>query len=478
MYKIKKYFSFLLILIMCISSVYAISFELSYSPIKDKIEISDVAKFKLEIKNNLNKNQTFRIYSLDYPVWDVRTEPIVNPIFLDVESNSKNSIELVIDPLDTKNIITGSHFITIRVKSKTTNEALAIPMIVAITSRESLVQGYTPTIITTVNIPKKIDPREEIPIKINLNNQNVINYTDLTIQIDSNLIKDSIKYELGPEEEKALMLTKRLNPLTSPQKDSFAVTVLKGDKVVVNPIVIPVEIIEYTHKDKEEVKKKFLKTEKEIVFYSNNPDYSEEMKIETSLFKILFTSTKPKAKVLKEDDKRYFVWNVKLDENNSMEVIIVENYRILFIAIILAIILVFIYYKYRSPLSIRKEVKNIIKREGGISGLNVILNIKNRGNKKIEAIELKEVIPNITNIEKDISIGTLKPTQILKHEKKGTIVKWVIDNLEVGEERVLSYKIRHRFPILGDFNLPSATAKFKCNRKEIKTSSNRLSVSS
>lgn len=479
MYRIKKiYFLSLLILIIFISSVYAINFEVNATPIKNKIAIEEEAKFKLEVKNDLNKWQTFRIHTLDYPTWDVHTMPILNPILLDVGPNSKNSIELVVDPLDIKNIITGAHFVNVRVVSKTTNEALGIPLKVIVTSREGLIEGYVPTIITNINIPKQIDPRKEIPIKITLNNQNIINYSDLVIKIDSNLIKDTINYELGRKEEKTLTLTKKLDPLTEPQKDNVVVTILKGERVVVDPITVPIEIIEYISKEEVDVRKKFLKTIKDIAVYSNNEGYDKEIKIETSFFKVLFTSTKPKARILKEDNKRYFVWDVKLDKNNSMKISIIESYRILLFVVILAVILVCVYYYYRSPLTINKEAANVKKREGGISSLKVILRVKNRSNKKIENIELREVVPTIADVEKDLSIGTLKPAKILKHEHRGSIIKWDLEKLGVGEERVLSYTIRAKLPILGALSLPAATAKFKCDNKEVKANSNRLSVGS
>jgi len=478
MRRIKKYILFLLISIICISSVHAISFEINTTPVKNKITIEEIAKFNLNIKNYLNKQQTFRIYTLDYPTWDIYTQPIVNPIELDVAPNSENSVELLVDPLTTKNIIEGPHFVNVRVKSKTTNEVLAIPLKVSVTSTSSLMGGYVPTVITNVIMPKKIDPREEIPIKIILNNQNIINYSELLIKMESNLISDEIKSTLGPKEEKSLIITKKLDSLTSPQKDNFKVTVLMGERIIVNTIVTPIEIIEYSSQDASGIQKKFFKTKKDILFYSNNKDYSGELKIETSLLKSLFSSTKPKAKILEEDNKRYFMWVVKLDENNSMKITIVENYRMLFLVMLLAIILVFVYYIYRSPLVIKKEAKNITKKEGGIFSLKAVLHIKNRSNKKIENIELREVIPNITHIEKDISIGTLKPTKILRHHKKGHIIRWDIDSLDIGEERVMSYKIKAKLPILGDLNLQAATAKFKYNNKHIKTNSNRVSISS
>lgn len=475
---LKKHLLFLLILVIYISSVHAIGFEVNAVPIKNKITISEVAKFKVEVTNSLNKEQTFRIYSLAYPTWDIYTEPIINPILLDVAPGSKNSVELIVNPLTKRNIIEGPHVVSLKVRSKTTNEALSVPLKISVTSTSSLIEGYVPTIITKVKIPKKIDPREEIPIEIILDNQNIIDYPDLRVEINSNLIKDSIDSALGPKETKTLPLTKKLDSFTAPQKDNFEVRVLKGDRVLVNSIVTPIEIIEYSEKGEADIKKRFLKTEKSTIFYSNDKDYSGELKIEISFFKSLLSSTKPKAEILKEGDKRYFVWDIKLDENNSMTVTIIENYRTLFVVIALLILLVVLYFVYRSPLVIRKESKDVKKKEGGIFSLKVVLHVKNRSSKSIKNIELKEALPDIAELEKDISIGTLKPTKLLRHEKKGYIIKWDIDNLEVGEERVLSYKLRARLPVLGDLNLPVTTAKFRYNNKDMKANSNRESVSS
>ncbi len=54
----------------------------------------------------------------------------------------------------------------------------------------------------------------------------------------------------------------------------------------------------------------------------------------------------------------------------------------------------------------------------------------------------------------------------------------MLENLEPGEERVLSYKMRSRLPILGEFNLPSANARSKVDNRVIISNSNRVTVSS
>ena len=91
-------------------------------------------------------------------------------------------------------------------------------------------------------------------------------------------------------------------------------------------------------------------------------------------------------------------------------------------------------------------------------------------------IEITDTIPNITSIEKELFIGTLQPYQVMRHEKKGTILKWKVDDLSAGEERVVSYKMKSRLPILGSLSLEGAVAKYNHKKKDKITRSNTLTV--
>jgi len=471
----KKLILLTLIFSLYISIANAASFDASASPINTRIIIDEFATFELTVKNNLDRYDEYRIYTLDFPTWDVRTEPIVNPITLELEPGEEGSVELVVDPLKIRDI--GTYQISVNVRSKLTNNLIAVPLKVTILSTEPLIQGYVPTVVTGVEIPKKIDPRKEIPIKISLNNQNVIDYPDLVIKLKSNLIKDTINTQLGPKERKTLSLTANIDPLTFPQEDNLIVSVFKGDRSIINPIVRKIEIVEYTEKELVSEEKIFLSTRRNYNFVSNNNEYEGTFRIETSLLGSIFSSTNPKANTITEDGKRYFVFDIKL-ENNNMQVTITKNFIPLFVVILLLIVAVISYYVLRSPLLMIKEASNIVKSEGGISEMTVILHIKNRSKSKIMEIKITDYIPALVTVGHDVSIGSLQPTKILKHEKKGTtLVKWIVDNLDVSEERVLSYRIKSKLSILGSFSLPSAAAVFKSNDKTMTSTSNRLSVS-
>ena len=71
-----------------------------------------------------------------------------------------DQVEIVVDPLKIKDI--GTYQINVNVKSKITNRLLGVPLKVTILSTDPLIQGYVPTVITSLGIPKNIAPREEI----------------------------------------------------------------------------------------------------------------------------------------------------------------------------------------------------------------------------------------------------------------------------------------------------------------------------
>ncbi len=451
----------------------AASFKVDVTPIVDSIVVTDDAKFEFKITNNREEKQEFKIFTLDFPFWDIRTEPLINPIILEIPSESSRSIELLVDPLHVTQV--GAYVVGIYVRSLDTQDTIVIPVEVGIISTEPLIGGYIPTIVTSLAIPEKIDPRKSFQLRINLNNQNMIDYPELTIEFKG-LFTETITESLKPKEEKTVTFEKNIEPLTEAQKGTIVITAFKGDRVVVDPIVKQVEVLEYKTIDHLETKKGFLRTKKEFLFTSNNKNYKGQVEVETTLFKSLFTSTNPNSKTIARDNKRFLVWELELENTNSMSITVTENLLPLLIIIILIVVMIALYCSFRSPLTIRKEAKSIKKSEGGISELKVVLHLRNRGNVPIKEIDMTERVPNLVHVEKEVSIGTIHPEKILRHEKKSTIIKWRIESLDPGEERVLTYKISSKLPILGSLTLSAAGTKFHFKGKVGVTSSNRLNV--
>ncbi len=332
--------------------------------------------------------------------------------------------------------------------------------------------------MATVSIePEEIDPREDITIKVILNNQNVLDHPNLTINIDSNLIKEELQESLGPKEDKTIELVKKLDPMTIPQKDRLVVAVFRGDRVVVNPIIKEFKVSEYTTQRQIPKEQSFLKIRKGIEVSSNRPDYSGTIKVETTPLRNLFLSSYPRANTVKEDSRYYIIWQVKLDENRIMRVYTTENYRPIVVIIGLAIASIIIYFLFRSPIVVSKGAANIKTSHGGVAEAKIVVRVKNRSSKQMTNIEVMDTVPHIAHVEKELSIGSMQPHAILKHPKGGLVIKWSIDTLEPGDERVLSYKMKSMLPVLGEFNLPAANARCKVGNKVVISNSNRVTVS-
>ena len=320
------------------------------------------------------------------------------------------------------------------------------------------------------------DPRNKFTIIVDLNNQNIIDYDELTIKLDSNLIKESIITPLGPKEQKTLQVDVTLDPMTRPQNDNLLVTLHFDNKSIINPQVHKYQISEYVLDRELTEKKGFLSATSSYEITSNNVEYSGDFRVETTLINSIFSSEKPKASLIKEGDKRYFVWELNL-EGNTAQVSVRKNFVPLFVVLVLLVALGIIYLLLRSPVLMIKEAGNQLRKEGGIVELSVIVHVRNRGQKKLEDIEITDLIPSLATVEREVSIGSLQPTKILTHDKKKhTVVKWHINSLDGNEERVLTYKLKSKLAILGTFNLPASTGVFKLDKKTLTTSSNVLQV--
>ena len=473
--KTAKFFLFVSAFLLLAVFAHAASFDTKVTPVKDKIVVDEIAEYDVAIQNNLDSEEEFTIKKAGYPFWDVYTKPLQNPITLKVPAQSSASIRLFVDPLYITSVDT--YTLDVGVVSTRTGQELKAPITIGIKSTEPLIGGYIPTVVTSVQIsPEKIDPREEFKVRIVLNNQNVLDYPNLTVKIESNLFKEELNVPLGPKEDKTIEVVKRIDAMTSPQGDRLVVAVFKDERLIVSPIVRDFEIKEYLSREELPKEQSFLKVRKSVRVTSNDADYKGTIKIEIAPIKSLLLTTYPRAEKIKEDGKQYLMWDIKLGKDKTMQVYITENYRPIVVIAALAAAAIILYFVFRSPLIVRKGIANIGMSEGGISGAKIVVRVKNRSGKQITGIEVIDNLPHIAHVEKELSIGSVQPHAVLAHPKKGMIIKWSIETLEPGDERVLSYRMRSRLAILGEFNLPAATARAKVGGKVVISNSNRVSV--
>jgi hypothetical protein len=132
---------------------------------------------------------------------------------------------------------------------------------------------------------------------------------------------------------------------------------------------------------------------------------------------------------------------------------------------------------FRSPVVVTKKVTNVHTREGGISGLRVQINIRNRGSETLSDLRIIDKIPSIAEVRKEFQLGSLQPSKIIEREKKSTIIRWNVDSLESHEERLISYDVKSKLSILGNLNLYATLVRFRDSKgKERRALSNILHI--
>ena len=146
------------------------------------------------------------------------------------------------------------------------------------------------------------------------------------------------------------------------------------------------------------------------------------------------------------------------------KLIVTKNYRPAIYLTLTMIIIAMMYFIYRSPITLKKEGIVIGSPKEGISELKILVHIRNRSSELIDDLMLSDLVPALSTLVKEKQIGSLSPSKILKHQKKGTLIRWKIEVLEPFEERIITYRVKTKMAIVGGLNLPSAKVKFKSNK--------------
>ncbi|MBW2996167.1 hypothetical protein KY332_02570 [Candidatus Woesearchaeota archaeon] len=470
----KKIIILLMALLLSLVAVSAEDFEFELSEIRAEIDSGENAQYLLIITNNMNSIKEFRVYSPDIE-WDVPTE--------DIKAYPKGdtSHKLIITP--SKYVEPGKIYgVKINVKDLSTDEVAYTGIAqVNVRSSDKAISAYRPSIRVTVDMLTTVDPSKAVNVKVRLENQNLLDLSDLLLKISSDAsgFETEQEVKLIPLGKKIVEFNYDIDPLQQPGEYKLIFELWKEGEAV-ERVVKPITIAEIGSAFKEDetvsdflFKKRITKTVTSI----SNIDSVEIIKIPTTIINNIFTSVNLDASTEKEDGQRYIVIDVPLKPGESKEVVITTNYRIIMYLIILGAILLFIYYRYRSPLTIRKTVSDVGTKEGGISEMKVTLGLTSNAKKTIKKATITDYVPNIAHIAKEFGEGTLRPSRAFRHKTKGMVMKWDIEDIAPGEDRLISYTIKSKLSIIGKFSIPRAKVSFKRKGKTITGYSNLTGVS-
>ncbi len=451
-----------LLLVLLSHAVFA-DFDVDVNAVETDVSPSGQAVFEVKILNKEARQDTFTLSVPDVS-WSILSEPLSDYFSgMNIDAYSSKTTTLKVSPASGLNF--GTYKTALKIKSSKTGISRTEYLTINLVPPTPVIRDYLAAVSRIVEIPSKIDPRQEFEIKINLINRNPKNLSDLLIKIrtKNDLFSRDVRIDLAPLGKEIVRESFDLDDLTIPQEDLLVVSLIVDGKVLQPEIEEKFEIIGYSGviEKESQVKRSFLKTVKEITYFNDgNVKAMQTLESDINPFRKIFTKTWPGSFTITKEGKRYMAWQLSIEPQQTMTVKIRESYRGLFFFCIIAIIAGIAYYLFRSPVAIRKEASVIGLREGGISELRVLLHIKNRSKKPFEKVTVIDRVPKIATLEKSFEAGTLQPSKTFQHDKQGTVIKWEIDSLDRYDERIMSYRIKSKLSILGAFNLPAAIVRF------------------
>lgn len=481
---------FIVLLVLPLIGFAANNYNVTITPIKNHIDVGGVAKYSITINNLGNSSIKFNANSF-LPLWNVFISPrniMTNGVTVPAHEQYSFYVNLIPTSAINENSIY-SLSLTLANNQGTPSKKLTFLVYYSLKTDE---YTYSPLIyISSKIVPPNIDPRKKFRVSITLMNQNPLNYSNLSmIFLSKNTFGNNGSYHLintektaslDPRESKTYDFIFQIeNPKQLPENDSLSVFLQYDNQIIAKATDISFQIIGYKDmKESSSQKNSSFPVYSWEYNYYNNGTLNDTRNVDFSVtwYNRIFTSSNIKPTYsYNMNGKTFLAWNLNIGPNQSEELTITQNYWSLIIMIMVILGLIILYYVIRSPVVLTKKVGSLNTNNGGITDMKIMINIKNRTNKKIKKVSIIEFIPSIAGVDTNFEIGSLKPTKILTNNKKGTILKWNFEELNPLDERIITYNFKPKLTLVGDFTLPPTLIKFSSKGGTRSVNSNSLSV--
>jgi len=463
---------FILVLAPC---VLAESFTVSLSSVRDNILQNETAIFKITVYNSLQTIEHYQIYSPDVE-WNVATKPPEDYI-LKVYPTSSSETLVTVQPIALTK--PGLYAVTLYIKSVESNEVLSKKLVLEIRNSNPYYGQYLPSVQLNSFVADTMDPRTPLTVRVDLSNQNTKNLSSINIVISSKLFTKTHTTSLGPLEQKSIDFTLNLDPNLPPTEDTLKVeasTNFNSKIYQFDAVPRPFAIAAYGKVTEETNIQKSIWSKKITITVRNtgNDQQQYTARTERTLLGVLVGSLDSTARVEEQQGTTYYSWSMLVEPFEARQVSITYNYWIIYLVIIIIGGSIAGYYILRSPIIVQKSSQVLSIKHGGISEIKIQIDIINRSRRQLKNVHVIDKIPNLLEYHKTEKPGLMQPDQVLKHEKKGTILKWNLGNLEPFEERVINYNSVSKLSILGGMSLPSALVSYDKGEEESYANSNPM----
>jgi len=456
-----------LVLVSLFSSLVLADSKVESKALVNSILPGEQASFELSIINNALESQSYTVISYaSGKGWNLDPSPLSDKVIEDISPNEKYVTKIIVNPLE--DFEPGIYYVSVQIESDL-GESYNVPLKIYVGTDTPV--EYMPSVSLDVSLDELINPGDSQNLVIHLENRNPLNLTDLTLEIQSDLEGLNTVMGAGLESlgSKTLSFTAETEEFQQP-KDYYLFLLLKRGEETIKIVEGGFTVSSLTPQFGSNVVSDvvFLKKFQTIILQnSGNVENTQEYFYPVSNFNALFL--KSDVDIVSIDGQKNLKFEETLSPGESVYFVVEYNYRVLFYIALFFVLFILFYYVVRSPLSLHKGAVTTTGKEGALHEIKIALEIKNKTKKEIKNVKVIDVIPGIANLEKHLDLGTLKHSKVIS-TKKGTKIEWHISEIEPLEHRIITYKIKTKLNVIGDFKLPRAIAEFSKKKGKLRKS--------
>lgn len=427
----------------------ATAFQAELNPVKKQAEHDNPAKYKVTVYNNDSQNRTLRFSSITSPP---STSSWFNyPSYVEIPPKSEKTFLINVKPPE--NAIQGNYGFTVNLRLGGELEKRNSFLIVS--SESNLhIEGYN---LST----RSLKPGKQLQASLTIISTK--GYPIKSYNVSYSFLGSTQTVQKGiilPGMQKTISRTLKVPEKTDPGKYSFKINITteNGLQARLRETVTVQKVKNISYSYSEDNKVLLIKGQ---VKARNNGNYPVTASLNKTFPSFLTPITgfepKPDAKSSQRGSTTY-IWKQKLSVGETAKASYTINFIPALILLLLIITGLMIVVKIYKPVKISKQA---VKTEGGVK---IRLEIKNRSSKKLNQLEVVDRVPNVFKVNQNFEMA--RPVTIKTSE--GTQLRWEIDEMTPGEQRVLEYKLETQVKV--DEGVELKPAELKKNSETIKKS--------
>lgn len=434
-----------------------------------EVEVGGTARFVLTITNLGQERDVYRVTSNPFDI-----SPFSNFVqYVDVDPNQiklspgqSEQVNVTIKILD--NARPDEEFETlISIKSLIQQDIMEdVPLAVYVVPKKDIIN-------IAIDTPPEVEPGDNFAFTVTFKNRldSTLQNLEATVYSDLPGLSETILLNFEQKEQLVKEFIFPIRIQSSPGSYGLHVKLYEG-KYLKGSATTAFTVIGRPLVDEKRTEKGgFLKSEMTIIRKNTgNTKSSQQITVETSFLKSLFTNTSPEP--IQKDGN--YIWTFELEPQEEYTVIIERNYRMLFYGFLIVVLaIIILYFHIERSVTIKKRIFKIKAGTEGITELKILLVIRNGKSKPLEGVRVMDILPNF--LQPTYEFGTLKADKV-QQGLRGKRFVWDIGTFQPGEERVFTYRVKTKINMDEGSSLPPATLHYMSHDKLVTITSGRLEI--